>query len=268
MFSIDREILPDWVSALPDWVHDSEVRWLSRRPWLAGFIRAEDYSLKPAEERFARSQRYLRHTLRRAVANAGARELIAVRGDDVETTAFRFTPPATSGVGVTRGVRVEAADASMFEGLAVPYNQRSEIIQVRDVLAYEMFDRQSFEPLPPSCPLREQHDYSIPAIGRVTSLRHHSKQGLLIEAELDEKGRTTWIRRWARGEFCSLSVTFAAAPISDQWTVTHDGHPLRTVRRAQLVDVAVVRIPAYPTARITRVFRGQDGLSQRSRRQT
>lgn len=44
------------------------------------------------------------------------------------------------------------------------------------------------------------------------------------------------------------------------------GLPLRTVRRAHLVEVSVVRDPAYVTARITEVVKLQSAPSSRPRR--
>lgn len=235
--------LPDWVRNLPDWVRDSEVRWLAKRPWIAGFIRQLDYSLDPAVQRFEESQRRF-GVAHRSIDDPA--EVITARG--LETTALRFT--TVTSPGITRHVNVKSPQASHIKGLAVPYNQRSEPVQVSGIITLEQFDRNSFEPIPPSCPLRIDHDH-LQTLGRVTALRHTSA-GLAIEADIDQEHRGEWLHRWLRGEHSSLSIGFAGAPIFDDWS-TWGGVPLRTVRHAQLVEVSVVRSPAYPTARIIEV---------------
>lgn len=246
MLSIDD--LPDWVKALPEWVRDDEVRWLAKRPWLSGFIRADDYSLDPAVERFELSQRRMRADLRAAGHTlSGAPELVDVRG--YETTALRSAATITSSPGITRHVRIDTPDANRLTGIAVPFGKHSTPVTVRGVICFEQFDRNSFAPLPPSCPLIDSHDYTLPPVGRVVSLRKHPGEGLLIEASIDEPGRLMWLRRWLRGEHSSLSISFASAPVLDSWT-QWQGYPVRTVREARLIDVAVVTEPAYPAARI------------------
>lgn len=240
------EPLPDWANSLPEWVRDDEIRWLANRPWLSGFIRPDDYSLDPAIERFEASQRRMKSDLRAAgYTNTDARELVDARGH--ETTALRSA--VTASPGVIRHVRIDTPDADRIEGIAVPYGQRSWPVIVRGVCCYEMFDARSFAPLPPSCPLIDSHNYELPRVGRVTTIRQ-TRQGLVIEASINETNRMTWIHRWARCEHSSLSIAFASAPILDNWT-NWNGYPLRTVRGAQLIDVAVVQDPAYPAARIT-----------------
>lgn len=237
--------LPDWVNRLPDWVRDDEVRWLSKRPWIAGFIRELDYSLGPAVQRFQESQR------RFGVAHRSAdefAELVAVRG--LETTALRFEAATAAGPGVTRSVSVKSPEAARIKGLALPYGERSLPVRVAGIVTLEQFDRDSFEPLPSSCPLRIEHDRNQ-NLGRVTSLRH-TKTGLAVEADVDQEHRSEWTRRWLRGEHSSLSVGFAGAAVFDDWS-TWGGFPLRTVRRAQLVEISVVRSPAYASARVIEV---------------
>ncbi|NTY58672.1 HK97 family phage prohead protease [Mycolicibacterium sphagni] len=234
--------LPDWVKGLPAWVRPDEVRWLTRRPWIAGFIRAEDYSLEPAIARFARSQRQLSAQL---PASPAGGELLFARG--YETTALRFNPGAA---GVIRSVSITSETVGRINGIAVPYDQPSAVVAVSGILAVEQFDRQSFDYLPTSCPLIEAHDYERPPLGRVTELRQ-TTGGVVIEARID-RDHASWLRRWLRGEYSSLSIAFAGAPVFDRWT-ERDGYPLRTVRGARLVDVAVVRDPAYVGARITKV---------------
>lgn len=233
--------LPDWVRRLPEWVRDSEIRWLTKRPWIAGFIYPNDYTLDRAVERFDQSQRRFGVGHHQQLA-----ELLAVRG--METTSLRFGTAA--GPGVTRAVTVTSPDATRFSGIAVPYEQPSTPVEVSGIVTLEQFDRHSLAPLPPSVPLRVGHDPDQ-LLGRVTSLRH-TEAGLAVEASSQNGWPLQWIASWLRGEYSSLSIGFAGAAIFDDWS-TSGGLPLRTVRRAQLVEVSVVPNPAYPSARIVEV---------------
>lgn len=237
--------LPPWVERLPNWVRDDEVHWLAKRPWIVGYIRADDYSLNPAIERFERSQRRMPVTTRTREP-----ELLTVRG--LETTALRFTN-APSGTGVTRSVSVQTNVAGHIRGIAVPYNEVSTLVVVSGIVCREQFDRHSLTPLPPSAPLNVEHDAEAPTLGRVTSLRH-TQAGLTIEASIDAHDRQQWLQRWIRGTWSSLSIAFSGAAIFDDWHVSNDGYPLRTVRSARLIEVSVVRDPAYNSARITEVL--------------
>ncbi|MGV0494106.1 HK97 family phage prohead protease [Mycobacterium kansasii] len=237
--------LPPWVERLPNWVRDDEVHWLASRPWIVGYIRADDYSLNPAIERFERSQRRMPVTTRTREP-----ELLTVRG--LETTSLRFTT-APSGAGVVRSVSVQTNDAGRIRGIAVPYTEPSTLVVVSGIVCREQFDRQSLTPLPPSLTLRVEHDAEAPALGKVTSLRH-TQAGLAVEAQIDAPDRQQWLQRWIRGTWSSLSIAFSGAAIFDDWDVSNDGYPLRTVRSARLVEVSVVRDPAYNSARITEVL--------------
>ena len=233
--------LPDWARRIPEWVQPAEIRWLAQRPWIVGLIEPEDRSLAAACQRFLRSQRMMAHLVGK---NQGS-EIVLTRG--LETTSLRW---ADSGRGVTRHVTLHATDAARIRGLAIPYAQPAPV-KIRGIICYEQFDRDSFERLPASVPLRIQHDAKRAPLGTVTSLRH-TDPGLAIEADIDPSQRREWAPRWVRGEYSSLSIAFAGLPIFDDWTQLADV-PLRTVRRAIPVEVSVVRDPAYPSARITDV---------------
>lgn len=233
--------LPDWVKRLPEWVRDDEVKWLSRRPWIAGFIEAADYTLNRAVERFDASQR--RFTLRAPVA-----ELVTTRG--LETTSIR-TAAVAADPGLVRHVKITKPEFTAIRGIAVPYRTHSTPVAVSGIVTIEQFDEESLYPIPPSCRLLIDHDPGQ-VLGRVTSLRH-TQAGLAIEAAIGEEHRQAWLHRWIRGEHSSLSIGFAGAAVLDDWS-NHGGLPLRTVRGARLVEVSVVRSPAYEVARITEVF--------------
>ncbi|WP_100524434.1 HK97 family phage prohead protease [Mycobacteroides abscessus] len=232
---VSDDLTPDWLKRLPDWVRDDEVRWLAKRPWIAGFIKPDDYTLDHAVERFARSQRLMG-------ASAADAEPVTARSG-METTA-RFS----TGTGVIRTILGMQTGAARARGLAVPYGERSVPVPVAGIYALEQFDRDSFEPLPPSAPLRIDHNYRIPPLGRVTSLRH-TRAGVAIEADINASHRSLWLQRWARGEHSSLSIGFAGSAIFDDWSQWR-GYPLRTVRNARLIEISVVRSPAYSSARI------------------
>ncbi|MDZ4268224.1 MAG: HK97 family phage prohead protease, partial [Mycobacterium sp.] len=238
--------VPGWMRRLPDWVREDEIRWLAKRPWVAAFIRADDYSLDPAIERFEASQCGVS-----ARDAAAAAELVTLRAVNaaIETTSLRQAGVAHS-AGLTRSVTVQSPDARSIRGLAVPYGQRSLPVMACGIACFEMFDRRSFEYLPLSAPLRDSHDWDADPVGEVTSLRH-TDAGLAIKARVDRDG-PTWLCRWVRGEHSSLSIAFASAPALDDWT-TWAGKPVRTVRKARLFEVSIVRDPAYRAARIVEV---------------
>lgn len=242
--------LPPWAAKLPDWVRDDEVRWLARRPWIAGFIEPKDYSLDPAIARFERSQRLIRTDVT-ATATRSTRhpELISLRG--METTSFRYSA-VTENIGVVRGVSIQTSNPGHISGLAVPYQKRSTpVIAAGGVLCVEQFDRDSFAKLPLSVPLRVEHDEAS-SLGQVTE-RRHTSDGLAIAARIDTDDRQLWAERWVRGQWSSLSIGFAGSSILDDWSATREGLALRTVRGATLIEVSVCRDPAYPQARITEV---------------
>lgn len=240
------EELPAHLRLLPSWVRNDEIRWLSRRPWVAAFVRDLDYSLEPAIARFKASQSGV--SIRGADGATGAAaDLLAIRGD-VETTALRSAPVAV----VTRGVRICSPFADHIKGLAVPFNERSVPVRIMGgITCLEQFDRRSFKYLPPSTDLRDSHDWSADPVGRVTSLRH-TPRGVAIEARID-RDPCTWIKRWIAGEHSSLSISFTSSPMTDDWG-TWRGFPLRTVRYAELCEVSLVRSPAYANARIIEAF--------------
>ncbi|MGV0638250.1 HK97 family phage prohead protease [Mycobacterium kansasii] len=240
--------LPPWAAKLPDWVRPDEFRWLARRPWIAGFIRPDDYSLEPAEARFERAQRDIRRQYGFAAGHQP--ELVALRGG-METTALRFST-GTSNLGIVRGVSVQTSSPGHVSGIAVPFGKPSTpVVVAGDVACIEQFDAESFAPLPPSCPLRVDHDPAS-SLGRVVDIRRKA-EGLAIKARIDTADRQLWAMRWLRGEWSSLSIGFAGSPAFDDWSSTPQGWPLRTVRGARLVEVSVVKQPAYPSARILEV---------------
>ncbi|WP_204802234.1 HK97 family phage prohead protease [Mycobacterium riyadhense] len=246
----DLDALPDWVKRLPEWVRDDEIRWLARRPWVAGFVEPRDFSLDPAIQRFERSQREIRRGYR--VATDRQPELVAVRGH-METTMLRYST-VMAGPGITRSLSMSTTNPGRIRGIAVPFGKHSTPVAVAgDVLCIEQFDAKSFAPLPPSCPLKVEHGELSP-LGRVTDIRRRT-EGLAIEARIDTADRQMWASRWVHGRWSSLSVGFAGGAIFDDWsTTTPDGYPLRTVRGAHLIEVSVCRNPAYPSARITEVL--------------
>ncbi|MCI4674780.1 HK97 family phage prohead protease [Candidatus Mycolicibacterium alkanivorans] len=226
-----------WIDRLPDWIIDHEIRWLTRHPWIAGFIQPGDYSIDPAVARFENSQR--RFT-RRNPPN----ELLEVRG--YETTSLRSGNATTD---IRRTVHVHTTEAQHLEGLAVPYGQPSTPVEIGGLLGVEQFDRHSITLMPTTVPLHVDHDPDH-TIGRATP--RHTTTGLRIDATITTTDKQTWLQRWIRGEYSSLSIAFKAAPLHDDWS-TYDGLPLRIVRGAELVETSVVRAGAYTQARIETV---------------
>ncbi|WP_074413464.1 HK97 family phage prohead protease [Mycolicibacterium fortuitum] len=237
--------LPPWVDRLPKWVRDDEIRWLMKRPWIAGFIRPGDFNLERAEERFGQSQgRFVRQR---------EREVVTLRGLTVtETTALRSAPVADRGV--VRSVRMSTSLPRQLRGLAVPFEEKSVLVTVRGVRGYEVFDNRSFTRLPSSVALVEGHDMARPlgVVNRIVK----GRDGLQIQADLNvltHDERRTWWSRWCRGEWSSLSIGFRCRPLYDDWTTVGD-MPLRIVRTAELDHVAVVREPAYRSARVIEIL--------------
>lgn len=69
--------------------------------------------------------------------------------------------------------------------------------------------------------------------------------GLLYDVTLPQARADVW-ELVSRGDVRKSSVAFRVMPEGDEWGLTDQGFPLRTVTSAQLVDVAPVNLPAYP----------------------
>ena len=70
--------------------------------------------------------------------------------------------------------------------------------------------------------------------------------GLLYEVNLPDTTAGRDVRALAaRGDLRYSSFAFHVPPNGDEWSLTDEGFPLRTVRAIQLVDVAPVNDPAY-----------------------
>ncbi|MEU9215397.1 HK97 family phage prohead protease [Streptomyces anthocyanicus] len=68
-------------------------------------------------------------------------------------------------------------------------------------------------------------------------------QGLLYDVD-PPQARADILELVSRGDVRKSS--FAFRTVEDDWGMTDQGFPMRTLLRAQLVDVAPVNIPAYP----------------------
>lgn len=95
---------------------------------------------------------------------------------------------------------------------------------------------------------RFQHDSDM-LLGRVSAetLRLSADgTGVAYEADLPD---TSYARDLAalagRGDVRHSSFAFRVMPDGDEWSLTEQGYPLRTLRNVQLVDVAPVVTPAY-----------------------
>lgn len=87
-------------------------------------------------------------------------------------------------------------------------------------------------------------------LGRTSSgtLRLESDDvGLAYEIDLPDtqSGRDLAVLL-ERGDVTQSSFAFYVPPNGDEWGLTEDGFPLRTLRQVHLVDVAPVNTPAYP----------------------
>jgi len=94
------------------------------------------------------------------------------------------------------------------------------------------------------------HDESLVlgrTLSRTLSLAKEDSDGLRYTVELPD---TTVARDLAvlvaRGDITGSSFSFRTAPDGDEWTLTQDGFPLRTITAvARLYDVGPVSYPAY-----------------------
>lgn len=69
--------------------------------------------------------------------------------------------------------------------------------------------------------------------------------GLLYEVE-PPASRSDVIELVSRGDVRRSSFAFRTMPEGDEWGLTDQGFPLRTLTNVQLIDVAPVNLPAYP----------------------
>lgn len=68
--------------------------------------------------------------------------------------------------------------------------------------------------------------------------------GLVYEVDMPQS-RADIVELVERGDVRKSSFAFRTAPDGDDWTVTDQGFPLRSLLSVQLVDVAPVNSPAY-----------------------
>lgn len=143
-------------------------------------------------------------------------------------------------------IRKTTAGMPKIGGYALKYNRMSQNLGgFVEQIAPGAFDR-SLNNTGNDVLARFQHD-DLYLLGRTSSgtLRLTPDDvGVDYEADLPE---TDYARNLAalaeRGDVRFSS--FAFRTLEDDWTVTDDGFPLRTLRQAQLVDVAPVVTPAY-----------------------
>lgn len=68
--------------------------------------------------------------------------------------------------------------------------------------------------------------------------------GLIYEVDVPH-ARNDVFELVERGDVRKSSFAFARAPLEDEWTLSDQGYPLRTLHSGVLVDVAPVNAPAY-----------------------
>lgn len=83
--------------------------------------------------------------------------------------------------------------------------------------------------------------------GRTLDLRIDPKVGLWYDV-LPPSARGDILELVARGDIQHSSFAFRVPQGGDEWGVTDQNYPLRTLLEVQLVDVAPVHDPAYPDA--------------------
>lgn len=140
-----------------------------------------------------------------------------------------------------------------LEGLAVPYDVAAPIGDRSGAVAFiETIAPGCFADAKPGLPLMSWHERQIFPLGVIDEL-HEEDDGLHLTATLTSGSRHAG-DAWAHirdGSLGALSVGFK--PVVSDWCMGTDGSPT-TVRRvrAQLVEVSVVPVPAYPSARISK----------------
>ena len=83
--------------------------------------------------------------------------------------------------------------------------------------------------------------------GRTLDLKIDSTMGLWYEV-LPPQARGDILELVERGDIQHSSFAFRVPPGGDDWSMTDQSYPMRSLREVQLVDVAPVLEPAYPDA--------------------
>jgi len=102
----------------------------------------------------------------------------------------------------------------------------------------------------PGVVARYNHDSSMllgTTAGRTLDLRVDEQMGLWYDV-LPPQSRGDILELVARGDIQHSSFAFRVPPGGDDWTMTEQNYPMRSLREVQLVDVAPVLEPAYPDA--------------------
>ena len=137
-----------------------------------------------------------------------------------------------------------AGDGMSFSGYAAVFNSDSEPLPFTERILPGAFSKS----------LRSRnnvrmylnHDSTmLLATTRAKTLRlMEDERGLKVEADLPDTTVGRDVAALAeRGDVYQSS--FAFYTVEDEWSMTENGFPLRTLRAAQLVDVAPVNSPAY-----------------------
>jgi len=150
----------------------------------------------------------------------------------------RFTPGA---------VEVRASGKRTIGGYAAKHGKPSRNLGgFVEVIAPEAF-RKSRGDGWPDVIARYNHDDNM-MLGSISarSLRLElDDTGLTYEVDM-LPSRADVYELIQRGDVYKSSFAFRTMPEGDEWGLTEENFPLRTLRAVQLVDVAPVNIPAYP----------------------
>jgi uncharacterized protein len=138
----------------------------------------------------------------------------------------------------------------VLRGLAVPFNTPTMLVDHRDGLIAEAFDRKSITRVADEVPLLVSHDRDRPPLGKVVDHRQ-TVHGLEIEARLvdSEAELERWRARWAEKLMTGLSLGFKQGPGDWRRPPERGMPPLKLVRDVEVIEVSVVSWPAYEAAR-------------------
>lgn len=184
-----------------------------------------------------------------AIKAAAAKFGIGVGGDGDADRAWaqadperRYVPGPVECRAVTEGNRI-GGYASVFNKLSRNLGGFVERVEPTAFNAARQL-------LWPSVVCRYNHNSDMllgTTAGRTLDLRVDPDMGLWYDV-LPPQARGDILELVQRGDIQHSSFAFRVPPGGDDWSVTEQNYPMRSLREVQLVDVAPVLEPAYPDA--------------------
>lgn len=144
-------------------------------------------------------------------------------------------------------VELRAADSGqgVIAGYAAVFNKLSQNLGgFVEQVAPGAFTKSLADQVPVMCRYNHDDNYLLGTTEAETLRLSEDGTGLLYESDLPETSAGRDVAELARRRDLRYS-SFAFYTLDDDWSLTEQGFPLRTLRSVQLVDVAPVNNPAY-----------------------